>query len=72
MLCADGLTRIKESITTAFPETEYQRCIVHRVRNTLKRVVKKDKKVFANDLKMIYHAPDETAGYGQMHRIAKK
>lgn len=63
MLCADGLTGIKESIATAFPETEYQRCIVHQVRNTLKRVAEKDKKAFANDLKTIYHAPDEAAGY---------
>ena len=36
ILCADGLTGIKESITTAFPKTEYQRCIVHQVRNTLR------------------------------------
>lgn len=72
VLCADGLTGIKESIATAFPETEYQRCIVHQVRNTLKRVAEKDKKAFANDLKTIYHAPDEAAGYEQMHRVAEK
>ena len=72
VLCADGLTGIKESIATAFPETEYQRCIVHQVRNTLKRVAEKDKKAFANDLKTTYHAPDEAAGYEQMHRVAEK
>ena len=72
VLCADGLTGIKESIATAFPETEYQRCIVHQVRNTLKRVAEKDKKAFANDLKTIYHASDEAAGYEQMHRVAEK
>lgn len=26
ILCADGLTGIKEAIATAFPKTEYQRC----------------------------------------------
>lgn len=31
VICADGLTGIKEAITTAFPNTEYQRCIVHQV-----------------------------------------
>lgn len=36
VICADGLTGIKEAITTAFGQTEYQRCIVHQVRNTLK------------------------------------
>ena len=35
IICADGLTGIKEAITAAFPKTEYQRCIVHQVRNTL-------------------------------------
>ena len=72
VLCADGLTGIKESIATAFPETEYQRCIVHQVRNTLKRVAEKDKKTFANDLKTIYHAPDEAEGYEQMQRVSEK
>ena len=31
ILCADGLSGIKESINAAFPNTEYQRCIVHQV-----------------------------------------
>ena len=59
ILCADGLSGIKESKAAAYPNTEYQRCIVHQVRNTLKYVAEKDKKAFANDLKSIYHAPNE-------------
>ena len=58
ILCADGLSGIKDAISTAFPQTEYQRCIVHQVRNTLKYVSDKDKKQFAAGLKQIYHAPD--------------
>ena len=27
ILCADGLTGIKEAITAAYPQTEYQRCV---------------------------------------------
>ena len=46
ILCADGLNGMKEAVTTAFPKTEYQRCIVHQVRNTLKYVGDKDKKLF--------------------------
>ncbi len=38
ILCSDGLSGLKEAVTTAFPETEHQRCIVHMVRNTLKYV----------------------------------
>lgn len=58
IICADGLTGIKDAITTAFPQTEYQRCIVHQVRNTLKYVSDKDRKAFATDLKKIYNAPN--------------
>ncbi len=58
IICADGLTGIKEAIATAFPNTEYQRCIVHQVRNTLKYVSDKDRKPFAADLKKIYAAPN--------------
>jgi len=53
ILCSDGLTGIKDAISTAFPKTEQQRCIVHMVRNTLKYVANKDMKAFAKDLKTI-------------------
>ena len=69
IICADGLAGIKESINTAFPNAEYQRCIVHQVRNTLKHVSYKDMKAFANDLKSIYHAPNEEAGFKAMESV---
>ncbi|EJU19736.1 transposase, mutator family [Mogibacterium sp. CM50] len=59
VICADGLSGMKEAIAAAFPKTEYQRCIVHQVRNTLKYVPDKDRKTFATDLKTIYHAATE-------------
>ena len=61
VICADGLTGMKEAVSAAFPQTELQRCIVHQVRNTLKYVGEKNKKEFANDLKTVYHAPSEDA-----------
>lgn len=72
VICADGLAGIKDAITTAFPETEYQRCIVHQVRNTLKHVANKDMKQFAADLKTIYQAPSEEIGYEQMLKVTEK
>jgi len=71
VLCADGLSGIKEAIAAAYPMTEYQRCIVHVVRNTLRYVADKDKKAFAKDLKTIYHAPDEEQGYARMQAVAE-
>ena len=72
MLCADGLSGIKEAIEAAFPMTEYQRCIVHMVRNTLLHVSYKHKKAFASDLKTIYQAPDEESGHANMLDITAK
>lgn len=72
VMCADGLTGIKESIAVAFPKTEYQRCIVHQVRNTLKHVPYKDKKAFASDLKTIYHADNEETGHTNMLEVTEK
>jgi putative transposase len=71
VLCADGLSGIKEAIAAAYPMTEYQRCIVHVVRNTLRYVADKDKKAFAKDLKTIYHAPDEEQGYARMQAVTQ-
>ena len=72
ILCADGLTGIREAITAAYPKTEYQRCIVHQVRNTLKYVADKDRKPFAADLKTIYNAPDEKKALENRNRVTAK
>ncbi len=72
ILCADGLTGIKESIATAYPQTEYQRCIVHQIRNTLKYVADKDRKPFAADLKTIYSAATEQMALDAREKVAQK
>ena len=72
IICADGLSGIKEAIATAFPNTEYQRCIVHQVRNTLKYVPDKDRKEFAKDLKTIYHASTEEKAREALDMVSEK
>lgn len=72
ILCSDGLTGIKAAISTAFPKTEQQRCIVHMVRNTLKYVANNGMKAFAKDLKTIYTAADEEAARKQLESVTEK
>lgn len=72
ILCADGLSGIKEAINAAFPATEYQRCLVHQVRNTLKYVSDKDRKEFASDLKTIYNAANENIAMQARDEVADK
>lgn len=72
IICADGLSGIKETIAAAFPKTECQRCIVHQVRNTLKYVPDKDRKAFVADLKTIYQAADEKKALAALERVTEK
>ena len=71
IICADGLTGIKEAISAAYPQTEYQRCIVHQVRNTMKYVADKDRKPFAADLKTIYQSPTEEKALETLERVTE-
>ena len=72
IICADGLASIREAISTAFPNTEYQRCIVHQDRNTLKYVADKDRKEFSKDLKTIYNATNEEQGRKNRDYVTEK
>ena len=72
VLCAYGLTGIKEAIGAAFSKTEYQRCIVHQFKNKLKYVPDKDRKAFATDLKTIYQATDEKKALEALERVTTK
>lgn len=57
--CTDNLTGMSEAITSVFPKTEHQLCIVHQIRNSLRYVPYKNKKLVAADLKPIYTAVTE-------------
>lgn len=72
IMCSDGLTGIKEAITTAFPKTVQQRCVVHMIRNSVRFVYYKDLKAFCNDLKTIYTSKNEKAGYEQLQKVKDK
>jgi transposase-like protein len=72
VLCADGLSGMKEAVSAAYPKTEYQRCLVHQVRNTLKYAGDKHRKEFANDLRQIYHASNEESGHEKMLSVTEK
>ena len=72
LICADGLSGMKEAIAAAFPQTEYQRCIVHQVRNTVKYVSDKDRKPFCADLKTIYQAPTEEKALDALEQVTEK
>lgn len=57
--CSDNLKGLTEAVKAIFPETVTQLCIVHQIRNSLKKVPFKDRKEVAKDLKNIYEATNE-------------
>jgi transposase-like protein len=55
----DGLKGLPEAVNAVFPKTLTQRCIVHRVRASLRYVASRDRKAVVEALKAIY--PSATA-----------
>ena len=52
--CTDNLKGFSEAISSIFPQTIVQSCIVHQVRNTLKYAARKDYRSLVDDMKAIY------------------
>jgi len=59
--CSDNLSGLTQAIKAVFPETVTQLCIVHQIRNSLKKVPYKNRSEVAKDLKNIYEATNEEA-----------
>lgn len=57
----DGLTGFPEAITSIYPETEVQLCVIHQIRNSMKYVVSKNQKEFMRHLKHLYQAQTKQA-----------
>lgn len=72
IICSDGLTGITEAISATFPNADYQRCIVHQIRNSMKFVPHKDRKELARDLKNVYTASNEELGYQELIKLDEK
>lgn len=59
--CSDNLKGLTQAIKAIFPETVTQLCIVHQIRNSLKRVPYKTRREVAKDLRNVYEAKDESS-----------
>ncbi len=70
--CVDGLKGFPDAISTAFPETQIQLCIVHMVRNSVKYVPWKDYKPVTADLKRIYQSVTEEEALQALDEFADR
>jgi transposase-like protein len=55
--CCDGLTGLPEAITSVFPDTVVQTCVVHVIRNAMRFISYQDRKMVSAGMRAIYTAP---------------
>ena len=70
--CVDGLKGFPDVIASAYPQTQIQLCIVHRVRNSLKFVPWKDYQAVTTDLKKIYPSATEEEALGALREFSDR
>lgn len=70
--CVDGLKGFPEAISSVFPSTIVQLCIVHMIRNSVKYVSYKDLKEVTLDLKQIYTSNNEEMAQVELKKFAAK
>lgn len=68
----DNLNGFTGAITNVFPMANTQICVVHQIRNFAHYVVWKDKKEFAEDMKLIYNAPNRDVAKVELERFTQK
>jgi transposase-like protein len=67
--CVDGLAGLPEALETVFHQTQVQLCIVHKVRQSLKYVIWKERRAVARDLRAIYGAATLTEADAAFERF---
>jgi putative transposase len=68
----DGLKGLPESITTVWPPTLVQACVLHLIRNTFRYASRKYWEQMAKDLRPVYTAPTEVAAAARFDEFAEK
>jgi putative transposase len=70
--CHDNLSGFVNALTTVFPKTDSQLCVIHQIRNSTKYVSYKHLKEIMADLKKIYGAVSEEAALYALEEFAEK
>lgn len=71
-VCIDGLPGFKKAIHSALPQAIVQRCIVHKVRNSVRFVGDKEYKPLCKDLRKVYTATNRNQAALALEEFEKK
>jgi len=55
LIVADGLSGLEDEVHRVFPEADFQKCVVHKMRNILNKTRPKEKTEVAKDLKEVFN-----------------
>ncbi len=70
--CIDNLKGFAEAISSIYPQTEVQLCIIHQIRNSLKYVVQQDLKPFTEDLRKVYQADTQGQALAALNELDQR
>ncbi|CAI4171182.1 transposase [Alteromonas macleodii] len=70
--CCDGLKGFPEAIEAVYPKTQVQLCVVQQIRQSLRYVNWKQRKIIAADLKLIYGAATRAEAEQALELFAEK
>jgi transposase-like protein len=72
IVTSDDLPGIGDAVKSVYPEVEYQGCVVHVIRNSLKYVSYQDRKEFSKCLKPLYQAPTEESALSALDTLKEQ
>jgi putative transposase len=72
IVVCDGLKGLPESVTTVWPRTIVQTCVIHLLRNTFRYASKKYWDAIAKDIRPVYTAPNEEAALARFEEFVDK
>lgn len=70
--CTDNLKGFDKAVKSVFPQAEQQLCIIHQIRNSMKYIASKEKKIFMVDLKKVYKASTKAMAEQHLQGLADK
>lgn len=60
LIVGDNLPGLESAVKLIYPLVDFQSCVLHKIRNTLNKVRKRDKVAVAEDLKRMYETHSES------------
>jgi transposase-like protein len=70
IVVCDGLTGLPDAVSSVWPQTIVQTCVVHLLRNSFRYASRRDWPAIAKDLKPVYTAPTEAAALERLADFA--